>query len=231
MIATAITGFGVFMENYESQSVDVPAYSSSREQPPLKALMLDVSGDPHTPKPIAIDGERCSCCGLRTVKLWQGARSGMPISHEVCTHCYLAGHLDSPTAAHGRLAFLPGMAMADVHHLQRRAVIAIQEGTAAQKRDGLRVWRWLLLHAREVELAWGTARAGEFAAALNRLAPNKRSKLQQRLTGCALILPPDAFDDLSLLLPTGKTVEAALTPRSWGTYTRSDLYAEPNPLV
>lgn len=218
------------MEHDTQQVMNDAVDASSREQEPLIDLMLDVSGDPQIPKPVAVVGDRCQCCGLRTNKLWQGARSGMTASHEVCTHCYLTGHLDSPTAAHGRLAFLPGMSMADVHHLQRRAVIAIQAGSDSQRRDGLRIWRWLLLHAREVEIAWGSARAGEFAAAMKRLPPNKRYQLQKRLTGCALILPADAFTDLSLLLPAGKSVEAALTPHSWGTYTRSDLYAEPNPL-
>lgn len=61
-------------------------------------------------------------------------------------------------------------------------------------------------------------------------APHKRLTLQTRLTGCALILPPDRFDDLTLLLPSGKTAAAVLTSRSWDTYTRSDLYVEPDTL-
>ncbi|MDY7563408.1 conjugal transfer protein TraT [Pseudomonas sp. 5S4] len=218
------------MEMYSTQVVGDSPSSTRREQAPLVALMLDISGDTQTPAPVVAVGDRCACCGLRTSKLWEGARAASPDLHAVCTLCYLAGHLDSPTAAHGRLAFLPGMAMADVHHLQRRAHFAMLGGTPTQRREGQRVWRWLLLHSREVETAWGTARAGEFAAALKRLAPHKRLKLQTRLAGCALILPVDVFDDLSLLLPAGKTVEAALTPRSWGTYTRSDLYAETNTL-
>lgn len=212
------------MEMHTTLAVEDPPSSTRLEQEPAVALMLDVSGATETPSPIAMQGDRCSCCGLNTNKLWQGARAGLPAPHAVCTICYLAGHLDSPTAAHGRLAFLPGMAMADVHHLQRRALIAMLGGTRSQQREGLKVWRWLVLHAREVEVAWGTARAGEFGAALKRLPPQKRLKLQTRLSGCALILPPDAFDDLSLLLPAGKTVEGALTSHSWATYTRSDLY-------
>ncbi|MBX6415424.1 conjugal transfer protein TraT, partial [Pseudomonas syringae pv. tomato] len=73
-------------------------------------------------------------------------------------------------------------------------------------------------------------RAGEFALALQRLAPHKRLTLQTRLEGCALILPADMFADLTLLLPTGKTVAGALSSRSWDTYTRSDFYAELDPL-
>ncbi|KPY96119.1 TraT protein, partial [Pseudomonas syringae pv. tomato] len=106
-------------------------------------LMLDVSGDPETPVPTAMPGEQCACCGLWTQKLWQGARSGFTASHAVCTLCYLAGHLDSPTAAHGVLAYLPGMAMTDVHHLQRRALIAILGGTRTQRAQGKRVLLWL----------------------------------------------------------------------------------------
>ncbi|WP_230678126.1 conjugal transfer protein TraT [Pseudomonas syringae group genomosp. 3] len=138
-------------------------------------LMLDVSGDPETPVPTAMPGEQCACCGLWTQKLWQGARSGFTASHAVCTLCYLAGHLDSPTAAHGVLAYLPGMAMTDVHHLQRRALIAILGGTRTQRAQGKRVLLWLARHGREVEQAWGTTRAGEFAMAFQRLPPHKRS--------------------------------------------------------
>lgn len=197
------------------------------EQPPLTPLILDISGDSESPVPVAIAGDRCACCGLWTNKLWQGARARHTDSHAVCTLCYLAGHLDSPTAAHGRLAYLPGMAMGDVHHLQRRVLIAILAGAKEQRRIGIRVWGWLLQHTRDVERAWGSARAVEFALALQRMPPHKRTILQDRLKGCALILPPDRFDDLSLLLPTGKTAEAVLTSRSWDTYTRSDLYVEP----
>lgn len=206
------------------------ALISPGEQPPWTPLMLDISGDPETPVPVAVPGEQCACCGARSEKQWQGARSGFTSSHAVCTLCYLAGHLDSPTAAHGLLAFLPGMAMTDVHHLQRRALIAILGGTKTQRREGQRVLLWLARHGREVEQAWGTNRAGEFAKALQRLPPHKRSTLQNRLAGCSLILPADMFENLALLLPIGKTVAAALASRSWDTYTRSDLYAEPNPL-
>jgi len=220
------------MELNDSQAVIEPPPSLRREQLPLIPLMLDVSGDPQTPKPEVVEGDLCSCCGLRTEKLWQGARASLPDLHAVCTLCYLTGHLDSPTAAHGRLAYLPGIAMSDVHHLQRRALIAMIGGTRSQRSAGKSLWRWLLLHAREVENAFGSARAGEFAGAMKRLPPQKRSKLQARLNGCALILPADVFEnDLSLLLPAGRTVEAALTSRSWGTYTRSDLYAERIPLA
>lgn len=198
-----------------------------REQSPLKSVSLDISGDPETPKPTSYAGERCECCGLHTQKLWDGARSAQPESHAVCTLCYLSGHLDSPTASHGRIAFLPGVSAADIHHLQRCALLALMAGTADQKRDGQRVWRWLVLHAKEVELAFGSNRAGEFAAAMKLLPPKKRGSLQAKLTGCALILPHDAFKDISLLLPANKSVAAVLSSRSWATYTRSDLYVEP----
>ncbi|RML88070.1 conjugal transfer protein TraT [Pseudomonas savastanoi] len=206
------------------------AFQPDRYQPSLTPLMLDVSGDPETPVPTAMPGEQCACCGLWTQKLWQGARSGFTASHAVCTLCYLAGHLDSPTAAHGVLAYLPGMAMTDVYHLQRRALIAILGGTRTQRAQGKRVLLWLARHGREVEQAWGTTRAGEFAMAFQRLPPHKRSSLRNRLEGCALILPADMFEDLSLLLPTGKTVAGALSSRSWDTYKRSDFYAELDPL-
>jgi hypothetical protein len=213
-----------------SQSPVEQPSTPEREQPPRIPLMLDISGDPESPVPVAVAGNQCACCGLWIDTLWQGARAGNPDAHAVCTLCYLSGHLDSPTAAHGLLAFLPGLAMSDVLHLQRRALIAIRAGSKLQRREGQKIWLWLARHGREVEQAWGTARAGEFALALQRLPPHKRVTLQTRLTGCALIVPADRFDDLSLLLPSGKTAEAALTSRSWDTYTRSDLYAEPDPL-
>lgn len=218
------------MDMHESTELGEQS-SARREQAPLLPLKLDVSGDHETPKPIPVVGDLCSCCGLRTEALWNGSRSASPDFHAVCTLCYLTGHLDSPTAAHGRLAYLPGMDLTDVNHLLRRSLLAILGGSKSQRRDGQQIWRWLVLHAREVETALGTARAGEMAEAMKRIQPSKRSQLRARLTGCALILPADVFEnDLSLLLPTGKTVASALKSQSWATYTRSDLYAERNPL-
>lgn len=196
----------------------------------LTPLTLDISGDPETPVPQSLQGDRCRCCGVHTAKLWNGARSGHPEAHQVCTLCYLVGHLDSPTAAHGRLAFLPGFSVINAQHFQRRVLLAVLAGDRAQQREGQRLMRWLQFHAREVERAWGTARACEFADAFKRLAPRKRQTLQSRLAGCVLLLPADVFDDLSLLLPANKTPASMLTPHSWGTYTRSDLYAEASPL-
>jgi len=200
------------------------------EQSSLLALAPDISGDDEPPTPVPVSAERCACCGLHTLKLWQGARTGLDEPHAVCTLCYLTGHLDSPTAAHGRLAYLPGLAAADAIHLQRRALLSILGGNDDQQKDGLRIWKWLDRHAREVEAAWGTARAVEFALAMQRLTTSKRMQLQARLSGCALILPADMFDDLSLLLPAGKTAQSALNSYSWDTYTRSDLYVEPRTL-
>jgi hypothetical protein len=218
----------VFDEENDVAQMDPTAMHPGRPaKKPLVDLQLDISGDAESPVPTPVPGDQCACCGVRTGKLWQGARTGFADSHAVCTLCYLTGHLDSPTAAHGRLAYLPGLAMADATHLQRRALLAIQAGNNAQKKDGLRIWKWMDRHAKEVEVAWGTARAGEFAQAMKRLTPSRRVHLQQRLSGCALILPADRFTDLSLLLPAGKTVQSALTSYSWDTYTRSDLYAEP----
>lgn len=197
---------------------------------PLLPLRLDISGNAKAPIPEPTTGDRCRCCGVRTTTLWNGARSGHPSAHEVCTLCYLVGHLDSPTAAHGRLAFLPGFSTVDAQHLQRSVLVAVLAGNPAQQREGQRLMRWLQFHAREVERAWGTARACEFAEALKRSPPRKRQALQDRLAGCVLLLPADVFDDLSLLLPANKTPAAMLTAHSWGTYTRSDLYAEASPL-
>lgn len=215
------------VEDVELAMVAVRKIKARPDQAALMPLALDISGDTNSPVPIAVPGNQCTCCGLSTAKLWQGARTGLDDPHAVCTLCYLTGHLDSPTAAHGQLAYLPGLALENAIHLQRRALLAILGGTEEQQAEGKRIWSWMDRHAREVEVNWGTARAGEFAQALKRLPPGKRNQLQQRLAGCVLMLPADMFTDLSLLLPAGKTVESALTSYSWSAYTRSDLYVEP----
>lgn len=207
---------------------------AENQQPNLTKLVplrIDISGDIESPTPVPVQGDRCACCDLHTTTLWQGARACLDEHHAVCTLCYLTGHLDSPTAAHGRLAFLPGVAIADTIHLQRRALLAILGGDKSQKKQGKQVWEWMNRHSREVETAWGSANAVEFAHAMKRLTPSKLAQLQIRLTGCVLILPADMFEDLSLLLPTGKTANSVLNSYSWGTYTRSDMYAEPRSLV
>lgn len=193
-------------------------------------VQLDISGEV-SPRPIAAQGFKCSSCGHFSEKLWRGERANLVIPHEVCTLCYLAGHLDSPTAAHGRLCWLPDIPMNDVHHIQRRSLIAQRAGTRTQRKEGKNVWVWLMRHSHEIEIAWGTSNAGEFAVAMSRLAPKKRQSLRLRLNGCALVLPADVFDDMSLLLPKHKKAEAALLSISWNTYTRSDLYVKcPSPL-
>lgn len=223
----------MYDEDSDQERIDSEAHSSeldsksdrdAEDSSKCPALVLDVSGDDESPRPVQALGWRCDCCALHTSSLWQGARAGCAEAHSVCTLCYLTGHLDSPTAGHGRLAFLPDLSMTDAIHLQRRALQAVLGGNKAQMKQGKRVWKWMNDHSREVEVAWGTARAGEFAQAMKRLPPNKRGQLQARLTGCVLMVPADMFDDLTLLLPSDKTVQSVLLSRSWGTYTRSDLY-------
>ncbi len=215
------------VDDVEQGMVAMREIKKRPDQAALMPLALDISGETESPVPISVSGSQCACCGLQTKKLWQGARTALDEPHAVCTLCYLTGHLDSPTAAHGQLAYLPGLAPENAIHLQRRALLAILGGTEEQQAEGNRIWSWMDRHAREVEVNWGTARAGEFAHALKRLSPGKRSQLQQRLAGCVLMLPADMFSDLSLLLPATRTVESALTSYSWATYTRSDLYVEP----
>lgn len=193
---------------------------------PQFILEPDISGDDEPPEPEAATGKICECCGYPAARLWQGARSALSEPHHVCTLCYLTGHMDSPSAALGRLAWLPGLPITDVIHLQRRALIAATGGDKSQRREGRRILLWLFHHARETELAWGSAHAGEFARAMRRLAPARRASLRRRLTGCALIMPPDtdALKDLSLLLPAGKTVEAVLRSRNGSLSARSNSY-------
>lgn len=190
---------------------------------PLLPLILDISGGDEPPRPLAVyPGAPCRCCGTHVQRLWQG-----PDAQPVCTLCWLTHNLDSATAAHGHLAWLPDAPAADLLNLHRRALIALRSNDRALRKEGKRVWNWLVRHAREVEAMWGTSRAPEFAAAMHRLSPSKRLNMQQRLEGCVLILPPDVFDDLTLLLPVGRTADSAIHTPCWATYTRSDLYAKP----
>ncbi len=189
----------------------------------LLPLLPDVSGEDAAPRPVSLEaGPRCRCCGTRAQRLWQG-----PGAQPLCTLCWLTFNLDSPTAAHGHLAWLPDAQPADIINLQRRALIGQHSDSKAVRKASRKLWNWLARHAREVEGMWGTSRAPEFAAAFARLPPAKRTTLQQRLEGCVLILPADVFTDLTLLLPLGRTAESAVHSPAWKTYTRSDLYAKP----
>lgn len=195
-----------------------------RNAGPLLPLIPDISGGDTPPRPVvAPPGKPCRCCGTYAQRLWLGGAD----ASVVCTLCWLMYNLDSATAAHGHLAWLPDARASDMLNLQRRALIAQRSTNRAERKEGRRVWNWLARHAREVEGMWGTSRAPEFAAAMLRLAPGKRRLMQQRLEGCVLILPNDIFDDLTLLLPLGRTAETAVHTPCWSTYTRSDLYAKP----
>ncbi|MBS0883180.1 conjugal transfer protein [Pantoea sp. JGM49] len=199
------------------------AYLSPAPAGGLLPLVPDVSGEDAPPRPVSVEpGPPCRCCGTRAQRLWQG-----PDAQPLCTLCWLTLNLDSPTAAHGHLAWLPDAPAADIINLQRRALIGQHSDSKAVRKASKKLWNWLARHAREVEGMWGTSRAPEFAAAFARLSPAKCRTLQQRLEGCVLILPADAFTDLTLLLPLGRTAESAVHTPAWKTYTRSDLYAKP----
>ncbi|PWK94561.1 hypothetical protein C7431_11055 [Pantoea allii] len=195
----------------------------------LLPLIPDISdGDGPVRPTKAESGQHCHYCGTRAQRLWQGR-----IEHvQICTLCWLTQNLDSQTAAHGLLAWLPDAARADMQNLQRYALIALHSQNRVHRKEGKRVWNWLTRHAREVEGMWATSRASEFAGAMRALTPARRRELQQRLEGCVLILPPDVFaEDLTLLLPVGRSVETALHTPAWQTYSRSTLYAKsPDPL-
>lgn len=189
----------------------------------LLPLLPDVSGEDAAPMPVSLDaGPPCRCCGTCAQRLWQG-----PDVQPLCTLCWLTFNLDSPTAAHGHLAWLPDAQPADIINLQRRALIGQHSDSQAVRKASRKLWNWLARHVREVECMWGTSRAPEFAAAFARLPPAKRKTLQQRLEGCVLILPADVFTNLTLLLPLGRTAENAVHTPAWKTYIRSDLYAKP----
>lgn len=189
----------------------------------LLPLAPDVSGEDCPPKPVSVEtGSSCRCCGTYAQRLWTG-----PDVQPLCTLCWLTLNLDSPTAAHGQLVWLPDAPPADIINLQRRALIGQYSDSKAVRKASRKLWNWLARHAREVEGMWGTSRAPEFAAAFKRLPPAKRKTLQQRLEGCVLILPADVFSDLTLLLPLGRTAAKAVHTPAWNTYIRSDLYAKP----
>lgn len=198
-------------------------YHTSKQNDVLLPLVPDISGETSSPRPVALEpGNACCCCATRAQRLWQG-----PKKQPLCTLCWLTKNLDSQTAAHGHLVWLPDAPASDMINLQRRALIGLHSDSKAVRRESRKVWNWLARHAREVESMWGTSRASEFAAAFRRLSPTKRLHIQYRLEGCVLILPPDVFSDLTLLLPLGRTAENAVNTPAWNNYIRSDLYAKP----
>ncbi|MEQ9927991.1 conjugal transfer protein [Pectobacterium parvum] len=189
----------------------------------LLPLIPDISGEDDPPRPIPVStGVPCRGCGTRPQRLWLG-----PESVALCTLCWLHFNLDSPTAAHGNLAWLPDAPTADLINLQRRALLGAHSDSKAVRKEARKVWNWLARHAREVEDMWGSSRASEFAAVFRRLSPERRGQMQKRLEGCVLILPSDVFSDLTLLLPMERTIDNVMHTPAWNTYTRSDLYAKP----
>lgn len=162
---------------------------------------LDVSGELSPPAPQEISADCCDFCRWPAGRTFRLLREGK--AHAVCSSCWLAFNLDTPSASQGALSWLPGLAPQDVINVQRVAIISVLAGNAGQKKNGNRVLRWLLRHKKETEGYWSTARPSELATALTRLHPQERPSLRRQLSGVHLIMPASAITDLSLLLPVG----------------------------
>lgn len=190
-------------------------------------IVPDISGEDECVNPEKINAESCDCCGFKSLYLWNGFRSDHSSSHAVCTLCYLTGHLDSPTALHGRIIWLPELSAQSAIHLQRQSILAWNFGNKVQRKIGKRIYLYLIRHSREVEYVFGSSRGVDFSEAIKRIPLGKRNLIYEKLRECTLLLPPDVFQIPDLLLAKYKTTEQQLTSYSYKTYKRSDLYAEP----
>lgn len=137
----------------------------------------------------------CQCCG------WSGqtrlARDDT--ADGVCLLCWLWLNLQNQSARSGVLAWLPDLSPESVIHLQREALRQSLSSQKSAQRDGRQVLVCLARHRREVRARWKTCSPADFSVLLAETAGPRRQWLNREFTGCALILPPSAIPDQSLL--------------------------------
>ncbi|MFY3175295.1 hypothetical protein ACOTHA_29150 [Achromobacter xylosoxidans] len=110
--------------------------------------------------------------------------------------CHAWHHLGEIAAGQGLMVFVPGLAPADVVHLQRTIFVALQTGTSEQREDAKALLNWLASHNQYVKDAWGTDQPQHFGLAMTANNVDPLARQYGPLRDVALVLNPGAVSEL-----------------------------------
>lgn len=104
--------------------------------------------------------------------------------------CHAWHHLGELEAGQGLMVFVPGLAPADVLHLERTIFVALQTGTDEQREEAKAMLNWLASHNQYVKDAWGTDQPMHFGLAMTASNVDPLARQYGALQDLALVLNP-----------------------------------------
>ncbi|EBQ9648339.1 conjugal transfer protein TraT [Salmonella enterica subsp. enterica serovar Montevideo] len=115
--------------------------------------------------------------------------------YELCAFCHAWHALNGYAAAQGVIVWLPDLHPSTVVVLNRRALQEIFSGDKTRVRQGREILTALMQNRLAVKDKFRSFRPADFADALRRYPPSRRSPLREKMNGIALILTPDSFPE------------------------------------
>lgn len=110
--------------------------------------------------------------------------------------CHAWHHLGEIEAGQGLLIFVPGLAPADVVHLQRTIFVALETGSKEQRDEAKALLNWLASHNQYVKDVWGTDQPSHFGMAMTAGNEDPLARQYGALRDVALLLNPSRVSNL-----------------------------------
>lgn len=157
------------------------------------------TGEEHDKAALERDGFRCRFCGFRsshnTIHHGNDLHSdNHPDNLWACDSvCHGWNHLGEIDDQLGVIAYLPGISAADINHLQRAVMVALQAGDESDRTAAMDILNWAASHCDYVKPAWGTSSPKKFAEALSKQRDHNRELREFAFAGLALIYHPGVF--------------------------------------
>lgn len=168
---------------------------------PIRPTNNDVPGSDTLPLGRIRQAGPCMYCGFACT---QNDLHHMNDNHDDCSDgnlgvacalCHAWCHLGELAPGDGYLCYLPGIAPADVNHLQRTILVALASGDEQLVSDAKDLLNWLGSHRGYVAQAWGTDHPATFASAIRRQALDEKELREIVFADLALIAHPSLYAD------------------------------------
>jgi hypothetical protein len=143
----------------------------------------------------------CVYCGLRTRTLEMDSVSDLHLdlspenlvaSDPICHGYHHMGQLEDKDA---RVAYVPGLDVTDVNHLQRVVMAELHGGDEECRADAGVLLRWLASHETYTKKVFGTATPSVFGAVISRVDESARMRREVAFDDLALVYNPKRFEN------------------------------------